>query len=901
MKSLYYLSNWRRTCHHAVIFLIWLSFSCQDKPIDPKVPENTPDSPIAPEKDAIPGTTKQAITIDQQYDLSNTHAASFIDSISMEYQNPSLLVSDSDTSVAFFLKNGTNEVMAVVRTIPKGGELVVNARTVTEGLYDLLPAYHSLRSEQQTEFETVVVQTDEYKSFLALVDERLKSKKPVYELDPSYLTELRKLNLFITRTYFKDVDGGSEGGGGRISGEPEDISSWLIQENNTIENQFYSYVDVFLSSATPGESRELLMEPRNYFLSATGHNISLFPDSYYSVRITQVTDQARQENLAGAVSKGVGMAVSVLIGVNVPGPGSCVGELIEALTGDLADLYTAGALNTTPEEDLSNLFNIAGNAFQTVVSEEKCYGQLFSKAVLSRINVFTYYWQIGWIASDAVQLGYLLKGLRNVKELSTDVQVYQGKLIMGQAAFAALGELKESYNAKEVVTVSVGTTTVPLESLLDRSLFKVEWVPDILSGTVSPALGQTDKDGQAKAQWTLPSEELPGGAQLVANIKDKEGDHLKGSPVTFDTKVSHSVSLTIVSGNNQSAPPTFSLPDPLVVEVKDNLGNPLGNIPVEWEVKLGGGRLLFASTITDGEGRSTNGWQLGQSGIQLVNAIVKKSDQSDVPGSPAAFSASLKEPETLVIVSGNDQAAQPDTQLSNPLVVLVKDKDGINMSGVVVNWRVTSGGGQLGSSTSLTDSHGQASNSWTLGPTGTQTVRASASRSDGTSLSGSPVEFSARHACPETLTVRVASTGLTATATASGGLPPYSYSWNNGSTKGNTYSDRSKTRNIEVTVTDANGCTATRNDICVGTAGNFVAKPCTDQSFKFYLDGNLVGTLAQGSKMNVIFSGSQSQRMVGTVTGVTHNYSSSVGYGQNCLEWFTCCPDAGTCTPNMCQ
>ncbi len=51
---------------------------------------------------------------------------------------------------------------------------------------------------------------------------------------------------------------------------------------------------------------------------------------------------------------------------------------------------------------------------------------------------------------------------------------------------------------------------------------------------------------------------------------------------------------------------------------------------------------------------------------------------------------------------------------------------------------------------------------------------------------------------------------VTLSATASGGTPPYTYSWNNGGGSGQTVSvSPTSTTNYTVTVTDANGCTAT--------------------------------------------------------------------------------------------
>jgi len=71
--------------------------------------------------------------------------------------------------------------------------------------------------------------------------------------------------------------------------------------------------------------------------------------------------------------------------------------------------------------------------------------------------------------------------------------------------------------------------------------------------------------------------------------------------------------------------------------------------------------------------------------------------------------------------------------------VKVADAGGNGVAGEAVSWIVTAGGGSLSSATAITDGGGNASVTWTLGPSvGIQTVEAIVS-----GLVGSPVEFSA--------------------------------------------------------------------------------------------------------------------------------------------------------------
>ncbi|MCD0489780.1 Ig-like domain-containing protein [Pedobacter sp. MC2016-14] len=99
-------------------------------------------------------------------------------------------------------------------------------------------------------------------------------------------------------------------------------------------------------------------------------------------------------------------------------------------------------------------------------------------------------------------------------------------------------------------------------------------------------------------------------------------------------------------------------------------------------------------------------------------------------------------PESMEIVSGNNQTAQEGKALPNPLSVKVKDKNENPLRGISVNWKVKSGGGQLSSQQSQTNDNGIASITLTNGQ-GIQQVEASVSKSDQTLLRGAPLLFTA--------------------------------------------------------------------------------------------------------------------------------------------------------------
>ncbi|HEY9225449.1 MAG TPA: Ig-like domain-containing protein [Gemmatimonadaceae bacterium] len=81
---------------------------------------------------------------------------------------------------------------------------------------------------------------------------------------------------------------------------------------------------------------------------------------------------------------------------------------------------------------------------------------------------------------------------------------------------------------------------------------------------------------------------------------------------------------------------------------------------------------------------------------------------------------------SITVKSGDKQAGEVNKQLAQPIVVHVLDQNGHAIANAVVNWLVLFGGGSVSAPSSLTDANGDASVSWTMGPTaGPDSLRAS--------------------------------------------------------------------------------------------------------------------------------------------------------------------------------
>ena len=101
--------------------------------------------------------------------------------------------------------------------------------------------------------------------------------------------------------------------------------------------------------------------------------------------------------------------------------------------------------------------------------------------------------------------------------------------------------------------------------------------------------------------------------------------------------------LTIIAGNNQSANVRGSLSDPLAIAVTTPDGAGVAGVAVQWTVTKGGGTLSASSVLTDGQGRASVIWTLGDAaGNQSVAAT-----GTGLVGSPVNFSASATAPIVL--------------------------------------------------------------------------------------------------------------------------------------------------------------------------------------------------------------------------------------------------------------
>ncbi|MDZ7336677.1 MAG: GDSL-type esterase/lipase family protein [candidate division KSB1 bacterium] len=169
----------------------------------------------------------------------------------------------------------------------------------------------------------------------------------------------------------------------------------------------------------------------------------------------------------------------------------------------------------------------------------------------------------------------------------------------------------------------------------------------------------TNSSGRAHAIVTLGA--TPGLVKIKASSPNFS-DHIVFTATIRSDKVP--ASLAIVSGNNQSAKPNETLPNPLVVEVRDAQAQLLPNIAVKFEIVQGTGASLGSPqpVMTNSQGQAATTLKLGSEyGTYLVRA--------SCPGytiSPVTFQATAT--SAVLAISGSCNYYNGNTPINNVVV-----------------------------------------------------------------------------------------------------------------------------------------------------------------------------------------------------------------------------------------
>jgi hypothetical protein len=228
----------------------------------------------------------------------------------------------------------------------------------------------------------------------------------------------------------------------------------------------------------------------------------------------------------------------------------------------------------------------------------------------------------------------------------------------------------------------------------------VTWVVTAGGGTIDPATGPTDANGQASTTWTLGS---TAGANTVQAIVSGVGQ----AQFTATAAAGTPSVIRIVSGNGQSGAAGTALDAQLVVQVLDDADNPVTGATVNWSIESGGGAISPGSAQTDAQGRAAAAWTLGPAtGTQRARASVSGAGTARFEATATAGAAAvlgIRRQPSLEVVAGVPFNRQPEIQ--------IRDASGnpVQTPGVTITAAIASGPGQLGGTrTATTGPNGRA-------------------------------------------------------------------------------------------------------------------------------------------------------------------------------------------------
>lgn len=192
-------------------------------------------------------------------------------------------------------------------------------------------------------------------------------------------------------------------------------------------------------------------------------------------------------------------------------------------------------------------------------------------------------------------------------------------------------------------------------------------------------------------------------------------------PVTFSATgvAGPAAQLTKHAGDAQTAVAGYAVATAPAVRITDSHGNPVAGVSVTFGVASGGGSISGPATVqTNASGIATvGGWILGT----LAGANSLSATSGAIAGSPATFTATgtAPVPASITINAGNNQTASVAAAVATAPSVVVRDVNSNPINGANVTFAVTSGGGSItGSATVTTNASGIATvGGWTLGTT----------------------------------------------------------------------------------------------------------------------------------------------------------------------------------------
>jgi hypothetical protein len=162
------------------------------------------------------------------------------------------------------------------------------------------------------------------------------------------------------------------------------------------------------------------------------------------------------------------------------------------------------------------------------------------------------------------------------------------------------------------------------------------------------------------------------------------------SPSDIRDPAAGPLSLRVISGDNQTAPPGTELPNPLVARVEDARGHPVSGQVVNFRVVSGGGSVFAGVAISGRDGIVQERWTLGPAGPQQLEARAID-NETGAKLTFAIFTATLTDAQPPVVSNVAASPPNPTTGTPFDLTAVVSDTFTGGSNIVAASYAVDSG------------------------------------------------------------------------------------------------------------------------------------------------------------------------------------------------------------------
>jgi hypothetical protein len=251
-----------------------------------------------------------------------------------------------------------------------------------------------------------------------------------------------------------------------------------------------------------------------------------------------------------------------------------------------------------------------------------------------------------------------------------------------------------------VISIFLNSLTTIISNRFDTHLATINRVNEVFQERFmreeigyagAPAQVVIDPEALSKFQGTTAS------ASQLARASSKEEGRPEKAATKRKVKIKQPSDIKIVGGNNQTVEVGSELPEPIVVEVVDQDGNPLEGVEVTFVADEGAGNFPNDSRIrkilTDEEGRAETSFFVGKkTGDKKISVSI---EGSEVQPKSLLIMARHTPATKLIEIDGNYQTGEMGKRLDKPFVLAIRDKFDNPIPRYEVNFALVRGSGKF--------------------------------------------------------------------------------------------------------------------------------------------------------------------------------------------------------------